>query len=318
VSSLALLVVLLHAAGAPATAPRAADATAAAPGRVVVESATTCPTAAEVEERLRVLLPPLGDGAAPERATLSAEAGALRVRLAAADGAPIAERTVTVAASCADRANVVAVVIAAWDVQQRAERVDDPSLPHAPRAAPPPSPPAVVAAAPSPPRAAGPRLEVALGPAVTFVDGGVAPTGALTAALWGRRLGGRLGAFGLLPRGEALGAGEARWTRVGATLEAGLRATGRFGRLDGHAGLVLGAVVASGQGFDLDHQTGGLSPGALAGADWSYVFGRLFAGAGASLSAWTEQHLVFQSSPVAARGLPRLQPAVGVHVGAIF
>jgi hypothetical protein len=299
---------------------------AAGPGRVVVESTTDCPTAAEVEQRLRVLLPPLGDAVEPARASLAAEDGALRVRLRAADGATIAERTLTIAASCADRANVVAVVIAAWDVQQRAERVDDPSLPRAPRAAPPPQAPTVVVAAPSPPAPAGPQLELRLAPGATLADG-VTPSAALAASLWGRRLGARLGVFGLLPRTEALGAGQARWTRVGATLEAAARSSGRLGRLDGHAGFIAGAVVARGQGFDVDHDASGFSPGACLGVDWSYLLGRAFVGAGASLAAFPEQRLVFQStsstSPTStgapvAHALPRLEPAVDLAVGVIF
>jgi hypothetical protein len=290
----------------------------AGPSRVVVESATDCPTAAEVEQRLRVLLPPL-EGAEPARATLAAEAGALRVRLRGADGATLAERTLTVAASCADRANVVAVVIAAWDVEQRAERVEDPTLPRPPRpprAAPPSAPPTVVAAPPPPP-AGGPRLELALAPGATLASG-VAPSAALTAGLWGRHLGARLGIFGLLPRTEGLGAGLARWTRVGATLEAAARASGRLGRLDGHAGLVAAAVVAHGSGFDVDRDTSGFSPGACVGVDWSYLFGRAFSGAGASLSAFPEQRLVFSSPAPATRELPRLEPAVDVVLGVIF
>jgi hypothetical protein len=190
-------------------------------------------------------------------------------------------------------------------------------LPHAPRAAPPPAP-TVVVAAPTPPPAPGARVELALAPQLTFVDGGVAPSGALAASLWGRLFGARLGLLGLWPQSEALGAGTARWTRVGATLEAGVRASGRYGRVDGHAGFVAGAVIAHGQGFDLDHDTSGFSPGALAGADWSYPFGRFFAGAGASLTAWTSQHLVFSGSGRVAHALPRLQPSVGVNVGAVF
>jgi hypothetical protein len=290
----------------------------AGPDRVIVDSATTCPSAAEIEERLRVLLPPLADGAAPERASLVAEDGALRVRLRAADGTPLAERTVTVAASCADRANVVAVVIAAWDVQQRAEHVDDPSLPRAARATPPPAPNVVVASPAPAPTSLGPRLELTLAPALTFVDGGATPSGTLAVSLWGRRLGARAGLFGLLPRTDGLGGGQARWTRVGVTLEAALRVSGRLGRLDGHAGFIAGAVVADGSGFDLDHETSGFSPGAIAGVDWSYLFGRVFAGAGASLSAWTAQRLVFDAGAPVARALPRLQPAVDLDVGVVF
>jgi hypothetical protein len=294
----------------------AAVATSASPARVAVESATACPTAAEVERRLEVLLPPLGPGEAPARATLAAdEAGALRVRLLAPDGTAIGERTVVAAAACADRANVVAVVIAAWEAQERAERVEDPTLPRAARA---PEPPTVVVASPPPPPARGPRLELALGAGAAFVDGGAAPSGTLTAALWGRRLGARLEAFGFLPRDAALADGRARWTRLGASLELGARASGRAGRVDAHAGLALAALVASGQGFDADQSVVGASPAARAGVDWTYAFGRLFAGGGASLTLWEAQRLVTAGEPAAAYALPTWQPAVDLRVGSAF
>jgi hypothetical protein len=302
VTSAALVILLAQVAGA-------------ASGRVVVESATTCPTAAEVEDRLRVLLPPLAGGAAAERATLAAEDGALRVRLTGADGATLAERTVTVTASCADRANVVAVVIAAWDLQQRAERVDDPTFPRAPA---PPAPPAVVVASPPPPRTPGPRLELAFAPGLALADGIASPSGTLTASLWGRRFGGRFGVFGLLPHSDGIADGSARWTRFGATFEVAARAAGRLGRLDGHAGIVTGAVIASGAGFALDETTGSLSPGALVGADWSYLFGHVFAGAGASLSLYPTQRLVFSADSPVSRTLPHLQPTVDLVVGVLF
>jgi len=79
-----------------------------------------------------------------------------------------------------------------------------------------------------------------------------------------------------------------------------------------------GAVVAAGSGFDLDHTTGGFSPGAVAGVDWSHLVGRFFVGAGASLSAWTSQRLVSSAEATATRALPRWQPSVDVAVGAVF
>jgi hypothetical protein len=52
--------------------------------------------------------------------------------------------------------------------------------------------------------------------------------------------------------------------------------------------------------------------------DWTYVFGRCFAGAAASLSAWPRQRVVFSAAPPATHALPRLQPGVGFELGAIF
>lgn len=287
-----------------------AQAGAVGAPRVAVQSDTTCPTAAEVDTRLRALLPPLPEGEAPERAEIVATEGALRVRLRAPDGGALGERTLTLEASCADRANVVAVVIAAWEAQARAEAVQAPLLP---RQA--PSPPTVAAPPPPPPPSRTFVVELWAGPAVTLLPGGPRPGGALVAGLWGRRLGARLALHGMWPAADALPDGQARWTRSDATLELGIRARGRAGRLDAHVGLVAGMLVAEGQGFEIDHTTRGFSPGLAAGLDWSYALGRFLLGADAGASGWTAQRLVSAGGTYA---LPRLQVAAGVHVGVAF
>jgi hypothetical protein len=287
-----------------------AQAGAAGPARVTVESDTTCPAAAEVDTRLRALLPPLSEGEAPERAEIVATEGALRVRLRGPDGAALGERTLTLEASCADRANVVAVVIAAWEAQARAEAVQAPLLP---RQAPPP--PTVGAPPPPPPPSRSFAVEVWAGPAATILPGGLRPGGDLVAGLWGRRLGARLALHGMWPAADALPDGHARWTRSDATLELGVRARGRAGRLDAHAGFVAGLLVAEGQGFEVDHTTRGFSPGIGAGLDWSYAVGRFLLGADVGAAGWTAQRLV---SAGGTSPLPRIQGRAGVHVGVTF
>jgi hypothetical protein len=293
-------------------------------GGVSVESASACPTGAEVEARLRALLPPLAEGAHAKRATLSADDGALRVHLSADDGTPLGDRTVTVEASCADRANVVAVVIAAWEMQQRTESMQAPALSRAPTSPPPGAAPTVVAAPPPPPPSppARARLEVAAGPALAWLDGAPSAAGRLAATLWGRRFGVRVELFGLWPRTDVLAEGRARWTRVGATGELGLRGSGRAGRVDVHAGAVVGALFAGGQGFELDQTASGLAPGVVGGLDWSYVFGgalgHTFVGAGANVTGWMAQRLVSSAATPATRALPRVQPSVDLHAGVVF
>jgi hypothetical protein len=284
------------------------------PGRVTVESNTTCPAAAEVEARLAALLPPLADGAAPERAAIAVDGDAVRVRLVGADGAALGERTLTLSAACADRANVVAVVIAAWEAQRGREDVQAPAF-----ARPPTTAPTVVVAAPSPsPPPPALAFELAAGPALTFVDGGVSPAGALALSAWGRHLGARLGLLGFWPLTDGLGAGRARWSRVGASLELGGRARTRAGRLDVHGGPVAAVLLAAGTGFDVDQTTSGLSPGLTAGADWSYALGRAFVGVGGNVVGWTAQRLVSSSATPDVRPLPRAQASLDAHVGVAF
>jgi hypothetical protein len=295
---------LILALAAPLSAPR-----------VVVESNSACPAAPDVETRLAALLPPLEAGAVPERAAIVAEGEALRIHLVGGDGAAVGDRTLTVAASCADRANVVAVVIAAWEAERAAQQVQAPSL------APPPAPsPAAVVATPAPAVVATPPLvvELSLGPSVTFLAGGAAPSGALAVAVWGRRLGARATLFGLWPRTDAVGPGQARWSRAGASFEAAVRARGRAGRFDAHAGLVAAVLVAAGTGFDSDATTAGLSPGLAAGVDWSYAFGRVFVGVGAGAVGWTDQRLLWTTAAEETKPFPRVQVSGDGHVGVVF
>jgi hypothetical protein len=299
VTELALLVLLAQAAGG------------AAPP-VSVDSATTCPTADEVEARLRVLLPPASG--APKRARVTAEEGALHVHLDAADGAALGDRTIAVeAASCADRASVVAVVIAAWEAQHRAEDVQAPALPR------PSGPPATVVATPLPDR---PRLslEVTAGPALTLTSDGLTPAASAALAVWRTRVGARLGLTGFLPLTRDVGAGSARWSRAGVSVELGLRLGGPVARLDAHAGLVAGLLTARGNGFDVDRGETRLVPGLTAGLDATRAIGRLVLGLGVTGAVFNEQVLIDASSnaPPVGRALPRLQLTFDLHVGWTF
>lgn len=305
-TELALLVLLAQTAGG-----------AAPPGiqPVSVDSATTCPSADEVEARLRLLLPPASG--APKRAHVTAEDGALHVHLDSADGAALGDRTVAVeAASCADRASVVAVVIAAWDAQHRAEDVQAPALP---RPAGRPATPTTIIATPLPARAPL-SLEVSAGPALTLTSDGLAPAASASLAVWRSRVGARLGLTGFLPRTRDVGSGNASWSRSGASLELGLRLGGPRARLDAHAGLVAGLLTARGSGFDVDHAATRLVPGLIAGLDASRAVGPLILGLGVTGSAFNQQVLIDASSTAApvARALPRLQLTFDLHVGWTF
>jgi hypothetical protein len=279
---------------------------------VIVESATTCPTGAEVEARLRVLLPPATDDAPARHARLVAEDGSLRVQFGAADGAVLGDRTVAVEASCADRANVVAVVIAAWEAQQRAEEVQAPSLP---RRAPP-----TVIATPSPPPAPAPSVavELVVGPSVTLAGGGLSPAAAVALSLWGPHVGARLALSGFAPRTEPLGAGSVRWTRATASLELGARLRGRAGRLDAHAGAVAAVVAAQGTGFDVDHQVTQLAPGIGLGVDASRTFGHFLVGVGTFAAAFNALSVVDTTADKISHPLPRLQVSLDLHAGMAF
>jgi hypothetical protein len=95
----------------------------------LVEGSGACPSASEVAERLRALVPEAA-AATGERARVSDAGGGARVELFAADGARIAERTLA-AAPCADLAQAAAVVIAAWESELRESAAAQVNLPAA-------------------------------------------------------------------------------------------------------------------------------------------------------------------------------------------
>jgi hypothetical protein len=299
VTELALLVLLAQSAASGAARP------------VIVQSATTCPTADEVEARLRVLLPPATEGTAAKRASIAAEDGALHVHLDAPDGTPLGDRRIaTDDASCTDRASVVAVIIAAWDAQRRVE-VQAPALPR-------PAPPDVVVAAATPPAAPPLSVEVIAGPAMTLTSAGLSPAAHLALSAWRSRVGARLGLTGFAPRTDDVGSGSARWSRAGVSFELGLRLGGRAGRLDAHAGLMAGLLTARGIGFDVDHTQARLVPALTAGLDASRAFGRLILGLGVSGAAFNRQTLIDETTTPAGRALPRLQLTFDLHAGLAF
>ena len=284
--------------------------------RVAVDSSTSCPTAAEVQTRLGALLPPVPEGAPREHAAITTSDGALRVHLTGADGTPIGVRTLTLDVSCADRANVVAVVIAAWEAQQRNEAMPAPAFPRAAPAL------ETTASPPTAPPAPAPQTiwtgEITAGPAMLYASGNLAPTAVAAATVWRRRLGGRLALMGAWPRDQTLGPGQAQWTRAGATFELAYRIPGRAGRLDLHGGVVAGALMARGEGFDSNHTTRGFSPGLAGGVDWSWSLGRIVLGLGAGLWGWTDQRLVSFSTSPATFSLPQLELSLGASVGLAF
>ena len=169
----------------------------------------------------------------------------------------LGDRTVTVEASCADRANVVAVVIAAWEAQQRAEEVQAPSLPRR-------APPTVVAVASSPGRL--PRRP----PASSWSRAQRDPRGRRPLAggdgralgLWGDHVGARLGLTGFVPRTESLGAGSAQ-VDPRRRLRRARRAPARTGRAAGRARRAWSRASSRRRaaGFDVDHQVTQLAPG---------------------------------------------------------
>lgn len=244
-------------------------------GLVAVEGATTCPSPAEVGERLRALLPD-GGGAAPDRAALSDEEGALRVELIDAAGATVAARRLGRACTigCGDLAAAAAATIAAWEAELRPSALPAPSLTTAPL---PPLP-----------------GEVSFGVALAASDGSSPAFGGTVAgALAGRRWRGFaivLHAVATSERDVALGPGHASFVRPHLGLGGRFRIALRRLRIDLHGPAPLVAFLwVRGSSYDPSLAAGGADVGVGFGVRLSAGVGAVALFVGFSGALWLPQ-----------------------------
>src|SRR5215813_12303879 len=80
---------------------------------IAIGGSAQCPTATQVSERLQDLMPKAS--ARSDRATLEEHDGELHIELHGADGSFVGGRTLAARGSCTERAQAVAVTIAAWE-----------------------------------------------------------------------------------------------------------------------------------------------------------------------------------------------------------
>jgi hypothetical protein len=271
---------------------------AALPVRVESEG---CPSGAEVEQALATMLPSIADALRPDLARVERRAGGLRIQLSQAQGTVIAERVLDRDGSCAELAELAAVVIASWESDVHPEFVR-------PHGEPGPAPVAVTSAArPSPPTAYDVALGASLAHAGSFAAGGVL---ALTWLPRGTGPGVRLFAALDAERSLDLGVGRAQWRRGmgGAELD------WRLPRLplDFHGGFVLGWLTATGAGFSQENLSSvSFSPAATWGARLAFWATRSFA-VWVDLSGlyWTRRQTLYADPSGREQELPRLQGAL--------
>lgn len=280
---------------------------------LVEVSGTSCPSAAEVTERLQPLLPPGPAGRrarvervpSPARPDGRAPAELLRIELRDDGGRTLATRYLEAAAPCADLAAAAAVIIAAaWQAEVAPAPAEPIRLQRAPAAAPPP-----------------PSLsyDVAAGFLLSFAGSDAAPGADLTVTL-GRR-GGRLGALAAFSgtglRDLPLGPGSVSYTRL--RLHLGARHRLSRGRLfaDLHLAGLLGAVLVEGHGFTESYRSADLDLGLAGGVRVALRLGPLAPFLGVALAGWLRAQQVQVTGLPETLTLPRFEvlPAVGVAVG---
>ena len=309
---------------------------------VVFTGEARCPTAAEVDSRLRTLMPTASGAAERDVATLEEVHARLRVTVRRPDGTTLGQRELDRAHSCRELADATALVIATWESDVHPEfalalpPLSESANPSAPsgvgpagadspavvqrRARPADSATRPVGASLAAPPASG-RSAFDVGAALVAAAAPHTLDGAfesdLVAAVsivagWvrhGRGPGARvaLGAAGdrLIP----LGPGEAHWRRATAAIGPQLRFSklATTSVLDLHGELIGAALNIHGQRFSVNGDDWSLDVGAGAGA-------RLWIGTGTwrpwldlSIAYWPTEHVVYAAPSGEAVSLPKVE-----------
>ena len=235
---------------------------AALPVRVESDA---CPSAAEVEQALASMLSSVSGVVGQDVAKVERTGGHLRVELVDATAAVLAERLLDGHGSCAELAELAAIVIASWESDVHPEFV----RPHAePLVAPPPAT-----------RAPGAAFDVSLGASLS--QAGQLAAGGFLGAAWfprGKGLGLSFLVAGETTRTLEVGDGQARWRRWTGSPEIAWR-WGRGGlAVDGHGGLALGWLATNGVNFSENKSNASFSLAVTAGIRSSWWFSRHIAG----------------------------------------
>ena len=283
----------------------------------------TCPSVAEVRERLGPLLPAAAGEGAADIVVLEASGEKAVVRLRDPEGHVAHERALDTGASCADRATEAAVLVAAWEADLHADvafPVAEPSAPTPPPPAAPsaPAPTAIVGTArvAAPPERAARPIEATVG-AEIFVaappDMGATPAGAIEAT-WGRgtRWHGRAAISATGTHSLAFPPGAVSWRRGAVALGAVFDATTGRARLAVRADALAAAIFSQGSGFDVNAGATSWQAGADVGLRLSVPLTRRLSVWADVVSAWFPgtQRL----SALNVKGTPEL-PSVEIEGG---
>ncbi|MHB8873726.1 MAG: hypothetical protein ACYC8T_08575 [Myxococcaceae bacterium] len=218
---------------------------------LAVEGGATCPSPAQVAERLRRLLPASADSGGYS-ARVEQDGAGVRIELLDGSGSPVGARVLEGSPRCEDLASASAVVIASWVAELGA---------NPPAAEEPPKPPSP--APPTAPEGPGPTFEIAVGAVGSYsgdfalgalVEASLTPAG----GVWGAQV--TLGALGAHDASLASN-GKATWQRFALGLGAHRRLRPGTWKVDLQAKAVAALLAVSGDEQNQGVARTGFDPG---------------------------------------------------------
>ncbi|HEY2899230.1 MAG TPA: hypothetical protein VGL59_01555 [Polyangia bacterium] len=324
--SLTVSLVVLTAAAQTHAAPLAATG-------VEVRSSADCPSATAVRAALVGLIPPPNaDASETDIADVRLDAGAAMVRLRTSNGAFVAEKRLPKGLSCGERADAVAVILAAWEARlQSGARTslplppDDPPAPGmraAPAIVPPtPTPPPVPATdlttvAPGPNPVSSPSWQFSLGAgAFGSFEGSDLRGGATIEATAGRPVSPYaigVGGFLVGDHQADLGNGQGAWWRMGATVDGRRTFRTDAADLEARVAVALARLEVEGKSFPRTGTDVLVDPGLIGGVRLLPQSQTLRPWLDLGLAYWPRTHALTVSGTDRSIDLPHFELMLGV------
>jgi hypothetical protein len=291
---------------------------------VDVRSATNCPAAEDVVERLLPLLPAtVGNDDGQDVARIDVgeiQAGGameLHLLLVRADATVIGERRLLMQGTCQDMADAVATVIATWETKPLSGAA--PEAPPASETHAAIAPMRVESMQPTPLPNHPIQIIVSAGAGVALV-GGVAGTSGIdvqfgrTSSHWQLRV----GMMGETARQINLWPGQVDWQRTTAAAGLSWRILDSSWLLALDAGPVVGWATLAGSGFSPSRQQRSFDYGAAAGLRAGRSFGRFALWAEWRTNVWTQVQRATLTGSDSSANLPQVDISVGLGLSLVL
>jgi hypothetical protein len=316
---------------------------------VVVRGNTDCPSPSAVSDALVGLLAPPWAPATPDIVEVSRRGLTVAVTLTDGAGHLIAEKSLTETGTCAERAETLAVMVAAWETHLRAGQpiilprvvataaASETALPVAqplPRAeaAIPSSPPAKTRGETASGKISGPSeadlvvtddnqtapraplaLETRAGLLMSVADGTIAPAATCDVSLSRRdaRFAIAAGALVVGTHVTTVVPGSATWRRFGGLVD--LRSVLRWQTVDleMHAGAAFTALTIAGESLPLTSGATMFDPGVLIGVRSRFRLGRVSPWIEATAAFWPLTHTLYVDGTATSSDLPSFEALLG-------